>query len=397
MGAHPVLCEHRSTREGEVFRDVMEGHLARPTQVPWIERFRAALSGAGFARDDEGSVLTGTAAGLAGGLGVDPAVTRVAFTVLALAGGAGVFLYGIAWLLLPPPGSVVTPRPRQHDLRRIAGVSCVTVGVLILLREAGWWFGDIVVWPAALAGLGAVMVWGRAGVLPTRMLAGFLLVVAGMFAFLAGNIDLAVARASALPVLVTVGGIVLILGPWLTRLGAQAAQERAERIRSEERAEVAAHLHDSVLQTLALIQRTDSTRRTSTLARLQERDLRAWLYGRSGRGEVRTLDAAVDQIASRVEVMFAIEALLGAAGEAMTNAARHSGAPKVSVYVEAEPDAVTGYVRDQGIGFDPDTVPEGCRGISESIYRRMQRHRGTATIHSAPGQGTEVQLRMERQ
>jgi signal transduction histidine kinase len=391
---------------------VLEGRVGRASQIPSFGGFRASLARAGYARSDD-TVMTGTAAGIAGGLGVDPAVTRVAFTVLALAGGAGVFLYALAWLLLPPYGPTVARRATRHDLRRIAGVSCVTVGLLILLRDAGWWFGDIVVWPAALAGLGAVMVWGRAGVLPIRMLAGFLLVVAGMFAFLAGNIDVASARVAALPVIVTVGGILLILGPWLTRLGSQAAHERAERIRSEERAEVAAHLHDSVLQTLALIQRTDSARRTTTLARLQERDLRAWLYGRSGRGEdVKTLETAVDEIASRVEVMFdveveavvvgdavvdePIEALLGAVGEAMTNAARHSRASKVSVYVEAEPGAVTAYVRDQGVGFDPTAIPDRCRGISESIYRRMQRHRASATIQSAPGQGTEVQLRVER-
>lgn len=344
---------------------------------------------------------------------MDPAVTRVAYTVLALAGGAGVFLYALTWLLLGPSTPQCVPRPKQNDMRRIAGVACVTLGALILLRAVGWWFGDVVVWPAALAGLGAVMVWGRAGVLPMRMFAGVLLVLAGMVAVLAKNIDLEMARVAALPVLVTVGGLILILGPWLARLGAQASQERRDRIRSEERAEVAAHLHDSVLQTLALIQRTDSSRRMSTLARLQERDLRAWLYGRSGKtGDTRTLDAMVDEIAARVEVMYDVEveavvvgevavdepvvALLGAAGEAMTNAARHSGAQKISVYVEAEPGAVTAYVRDQGKGFDPRNVPEGCRGISDSIRKRMERHRGSAMVNSSPGQGTEVQLRLER-
>ena len=358
-------------------------------------------------------MLTGTAAGLAAGLGVDPAVTRVAYTVLALAGGAGVILYALTWLLLGPGTSTSVPRTKQKDLRGIAGVACITLGALILLRAAGWWFGDVVVWPAALAGLGAVMVWGRAGVLPMRMFAGVLLVLAGMVAVLAKNIDLDMARVAALPVFVTVGGLVLIFGPWLARLGAQASQEKRDRIRSEERAEVAAHLHDSVLQTLALIQRTDSSRRMSTLARLQERDLRAWLYGRSGKaGDTRTLDAMLDEVAARVEVMYDVEveavvvgdagvnepvlALISAAGEAMTNAARHSGTRKISVYVEAEPGALTAYVRDQGKGFDPEAVPEGCRGISDSIRARMERHRGTATINSAPGQGTEVQLRIDR-
>lgn len=198
----------------------------------------------------------------------------------------------------------------------------------------------------------------------------------------------------------------------MARLGAQAAQERRDRIRADERAEVAAHLHDSVLQTLALIQRADSSRRMSTLARLQERDLRTWLYDRAGEGDGQTLAGAVDAAAARVEVMYDVEveavvvgdatldgplqALVGAVGEAMTNAARHSQARKISVYIEAEPVRVMAYVRDQGTGFDPATVPGGSRGISDSIHRRMERYRGSAAIISAPGKGTEVQLRIEK-
>jgi len=197
----------------------------------------------------------------------------------------------------------------------------------------------------------------------------------------------------------------------LWKLARQLSDERRERIRSEERAEVAAHLHDSVLQTLALIQRSESSREMATLARVQERELRSWLYGKGLPGS-DVLSTTIDQLAGRVEELHQViveaivvgdaplddhlRALVHACGEATMNAAKHSGAESISVYVEVEDDAVTAFVRDQGKGFDPETIPADRRGIRESIHARMERHEGWAEVFSAPGDGTEVQLHMPR-
>jgi signal transduction histidine kinase len=174
---------------------------------------------------------------------------------------------------------------------------------------------------------------------------------------------------------------------------------------------MAAHLHDSVLHTLALIQRADTSPEVVSLARRQERELRAWLYWPPVPPEGR-LRPAVEAIATRVEQLHDVpvdvvvvgdapldapaRAMVDACQEAALNAARHSGAPLVSVYLEVEPEQLTGFVRDQGKGFDPEQVPPDRRGIADSIKGRMQRHGGSAAIISSPGEGTEVQLRLPR-
>ena len=247
---------------------------------------------------------------------------------------------------------------------------------------------------------------------PLRIAAGALLVAAGMAIFLVANRALASTRTAVLVVLVTAAGLGLILGPWILRLVRDAGEERRQRIRSEERAEIAAHLHDSVLHTLALIQRSDDPADVSALARRQERELRAWLDHRATPSDHQDLRGAVDALASRVEqlhhvtvdtvvvgdaaVSEHVEALLLACQEAAINAARHSGAPRVSIYVEADPDGITAYVRDEGAGFDVGAVPADRRGIAQSVVGRMRRHGGTATVTSKPGQGTEVHLELPR-
>jgi signal transduction histidine kinase len=211
--------------------------------------------------------------------------------------------------------------------------------------------------------------------------------------------------------MVTATGLGLILGPWVYELVRQLGAERRERIRSEERAEVAAHLHDSVLQTLAMIQRAAGTQDMVSLARGQERELRAWLYGRA-RTNGSMLTAAIDEMATRVERLHVVavetvvvgdaqmddrlRALVDASAEATTNAAKHSGASSVSVYVEVTDEGTSLYIRDEGGGFDADRLPEDRRGIVESIVGRMERNGGSATISSEPGEGTEVHLVMPR-
>jgi signal transduction histidine kinase len=397
-------------------------------------------SGSAIVRSRDNRVLLGVAGGLGERLGVDPVLIRVAFAVLAFSGGAGVILYLFAWGLSVEPEREPARRApvRPPAGRQALALALMVLGTLLLLREVGLWFGDRIVWPVALAAAGSAVIWvrsddrdrarralggsrlpgnpvealftGRVGLV--RVVVGGLLVVSGMgLGFANTGADLAAAGNALLPVAITVVGLGLIFGPWAARLVHQLTEERRGRIRSEARAELAAHLHDSVLHTLALIQRADASPEVVGLARRQERELRAWLYRAPVAPEGR-LRPAVEAIAARVEQRHdvpvdvvvvgdapldaAAGALVDACQEAALNAARHSGAPLVSVYVEVEPDELTGFVRDEGKGFDPEQVPTDRRGIADSIRGRMQRHGGSVTILSSPGEGTEVQLRMPR-
>lgn len=382
-------------------------------------------------RSAHGGVLTGTAAGLAEAAGVDPVLVRASFVVLSAAGGLGVFLYLLTWAAsVAPPEGAGHAKPLLPGPRQVLSIACITSGLLVAARHAGMWLGDGVVWPVALAALGVTVIWvrgdgalrdwtsrsadaspfSRAGLL--RLGIGGVIVLIGVTSVLAANTTFTLRRAVDVmfPLLVVLAGIALILGPWLLAVARQMAEERRARIRSQERSEMAAHLHDSVLQTLALIQRTSSGREMATLARVQERELRAWLYGKSKTLDVQTLDAAIDVVAGRVEKTHQasvetvvvgdarlderLGALVHACGEAMTNAARHSGEDGISVYVEVEEGRVTAYVRDQGRGFDPTAVAPDRRGIADSIVGRMERFGGSATISSTPGDGTEVRLVM---
>jgi signal transduction histidine kinase len=196
----------------------------------------------------------------------------------------------------------------------------------------------------------------------------------------------------------------------VVRLAGDLAAERRDRIRSEERSEMAAHLHDSVLQTLALIQRSDDPKKMVTLARSQERELRSWLYSSAQDNGDETLSRALEAAATRVErahdvpvevvvvndvpVSNGVDAVVKAASEAMHNAAKHSTAGRVSVYAEAVGGMLDVFVTDQGAGFDLDVVPDDRHGIRDSIIGRMERHGGTAAITSEAGEGTEVHLEM---
>jgi signal transduction histidine kinase/phage shock protein PspC (stress-responsive transcriptional regulator) len=391
-------------------------------------------------------VVAGVADGLGRYLGVDPLIVRIGFVLATLAGGIGVPVYIVAWLIMP---SADNAEPRSAPGRHVRGVrsalqghgietalaiGMVVLGGLLLIRELGVWFVDALVWPLTLAGFGAAVVWARIGEtdrarlsriagLQTngertpsrwdfgRLVLGGFLAVAGVVVFVPLNQNGGNA-AIALAMFVAVAGLLLLVGPWVGRLLAELKSERRERIRSEERADMAAHLHDSVLQTLALIQRnSDRPRELVSLARRQERELRAWLYGDpSRRQQPSTLASAVELMAEEVEARHDVEvdvvnvgdfpldervaALVAAAREAVVNAAKHSGAQTVSVYVEVEPAKILVFVRDRGNGFDPSAVPPDRRGISESIRHRVVRRGGHVSITSEPGWGTEVQLEL---
>jgi anti-sigma regulatory factor (Ser/Thr protein kinase) len=241
-----------------------------------------------------------------------------------------------------------------------------------------------------------------------RMVAGTLLIIFGLGALGGSSGLVAGLRSVALGAVLALAGVALAFGPWVPHVGQLLADQRRERIRSEERAAVATHLHDSVLQTLALIQRNaHDPRRTVALARRQERELRDWLYGSPG-GGAPTLQRAVSAMAEEVEERYAVkvelvavgdrpadeasEALVAAIREAAVNAAKHAGVEAVSVYVEAGTDGMHAFVRDRGAGFDPAAVPPDRRGLASSIRGRVARAGGTVELETAPGQGTEVRL-----
>jgi signal transduction histidine kinase len=228
-----------------------------------------------------------------------------------------------------------------------------------------------------------------------------------LFAVQTGRVG--VARDVVLAGALGVTGLALVVGPWVVRLVGDLAEERAARVRTQERADVAAHLHDSVLQTLALIQKhSDDGRMVATLARAQERDLRSWLYG-ADTAAAGTVAGALRAAAAEVEDAHGVPVevvtvgddapvtdrtrpLVLGAREAMVNAAKHSGAAKVDVFAESVGGRLEVFVRDRGRGFDAAAVPEDRLGVRNSIVDRMSRHGGDAVVRTAPGQGTEVRL-----
>jgi signal transduction histidine kinase len=246
-----------------------------------------------------------------------------------------------------------------------------------------------------------------------RLLLGGFLMIAGLWQFLRSNgpVD-SLRRNAPLAAAAALIGVGVIIGPWFWRLGRQLTDERRQRIRSQERAEVAAHLHDSVLQTLALIQRSGEAREMTSLARSQERELRAWLYGGGRAADHSLLSTAVNDAAAEIERTHQVaidvvsvgdcrldepvQALVFAAREAMLNAATHAAVHAVSVFVEADDAEVTVFIRDQGAGFDPTAVPPDRRGIADSIEGRMERNGGSSAVVTSPGHGTEVRLRVPR-
>lgn len=365
--------------------------------------------------------VAGVAGGVARALGIDPLVVRVAFGLLSFAGGTGVFLYGLAWALVPEgdvPGT--RRRPDRRTLEQAVGVGMVTVGLLLVLRRLGFFFPDEFVWPAALVVTGAAVAWskldgrgadlldGGKGVV-VRLVAGAVLLSVGIGSFVAHDERFVVITQVLVAVVAATVGAALLAGPWILGLARQLADERRQRIRADERAEVAAHLHDSVLQTLALIQRrAASPSDTVALARRQERELREWLHGRRREVDEDTVAISLRAVADEVEADHAVAvdvvvvgdarttpataALVGAVREAVVNAAKHAGVDTVSVYGEVGEAEVTAFVRDRGRGFDVDAVPADRQGIGESIVGRLSRHGGRAEITSGQGEGTEVVL-----
>jgi signal transduction histidine kinase/phage shock protein PspC (stress-responsive transcriptional regulator) len=396
-------------------------------------------------RDRAGGWLGGVCAGIARRYGVDAALVRLAFVVATAAGGFGVVAYALAWLVIP-----VGDAPRRSRIPAGRGAIEVALGTGLLLlsallafRELGIWFSDAIVWPLVLVASGGALIWrGAATAAPapdepptaplvrgeakeeparpkvarvaaavSRTGVGIALVIAAGFAFLQASDALSAARDVILAMIAVVVVLGAIFAPWVVRLFRSLTEERAQRIRSQERAEMAAHLHDSVLQTLALVQRRSTDpQEVAALARRQERELRAWLAERPAPGKAASLAPALEAAAAEVEerhgvpvevvvvgereLDVGVEALVAAAREAMTNAAKFGAGSPVDVYAESSPDSARVYVRDRGPGFDPAHLPPDRHGVRESIVGRMERHGGRARITSDPDTGTEVELEL---
>ncbi|MVA76378.1 PspC domain-containing protein [Auraticoccus sp. F435] len=401
----------------------------------------------------EGRLVGGVCAGLAQHLGWSVTVLRVGFVALALAQFVGVVVYAILWLTLPRAETVralglesatrrglrgADPSARSRDRGVLVALVAIGAGMLWLSQVTGFGFSSQVFWPLAVACAGLALIWrqadtpaprdaagGRDSTHPLvapflartgwqailRLVVGLALVALAFGLVLASQIGVNQVPAVLLMVLLAVAGVVVAAAPWLYR-GRRALNEaREQRVRADARADMAAHLHDSVLQTLALIQRqADDPRAVQGLARRQERELRGWLYGDAV--EESTLRAALTTAAAEVEdergvpvevVMVGdcpldpdLQALVQAAREAMVNAAKHSGADRIDVFGEAGEDLVEVFVRDRGRGFDLDAIAEDRLGVRGSIMDRVRRHGGTATITSDPETGTEVRLERRR-
>jgi phage shock protein PspC (stress-responsive transcriptional regulator) len=407
-----------------------EDHPAAPgvsDQTPDRRRLR---------RYPDRGLLGGVCAGLAAYFGVEVFVVRLAMALVIAVGGIGVAIYALAWGLIPvAPESQGTGR-RPGAWREAVLIVLGVGGLLIGLRLLGLGVADAVIWPLVLGACGMALVW-RPAVDPAppgsprrrlsprellrrservdapRLVIGTLLVAFASAALLhiVGVLHTLGQGIGAVTIIATVLG--LLAAPWFLRLGRTLAFERAARIREQERAEVAAHLHDSVLQTLALIQkRAGDPREVAGLARRQERELRRWLLERPTHTGQRSVAVALEQAAAEVEELHGVpievvtvgdgpldsrlEALVQAAREAMTNAAKFAGSDHVDLYAEVEPERVEVFVRDRGIGFDSAAIPGDRRGVRDSIIGRMERHHGKAAVNSEPGGGTEVELIMER-
>jgi signal transduction histidine kinase/phage shock protein PspC (stress-responsive transcriptional regulator) len=396
-------------------------------------------------RIHDGRLLGGVAAGVAEHLGLEVLHVRIAFAVLAGLGGFGVALYGALWVFTPavddaePAGLAAASRTgwrplrarRRGDVGQLVALGALALGLVLLLTRFGWGPPPRVLFPMFIVASGLALIWAQADVTErargaraarrggsdrsrlltaARVVGGVVLVGIGLFALVAGHSGPSTTVGTLLLLGVVVIGVGLVVGPFLWRLVQQVDAERREKLLSQQQADVAAHLHDSVLQTLALIQRkADDPRAVVALARAQERDLRAWLY-EDPAAPTSSLRAALDEAAGQVEAVHGVPvevvlvgdapldedlgALVRASREAMLNAARHSGASSVDVYAEVDGRQVEVFVRDRGSGFDPDDVPADRLGLRGSLVGRMERHGGRATVRSTLGEGTEVHLSM---
>ena len=401
-------------------------------------------------RDPADRLGGGVAAGVAAWRGFSPNVVRIVFVLATLvSAGWGVPLYVAAWLFMPAKDAETNifskARTDTAGIRLAVGLGTLLIFILLIAGALnGGWFVSWA-WPQVFSVAGLVLIWRNASAEEQATLRHLLeplgaaagdvthegswrrrgtvlrlglatvLLAGGLGWLFSAHASLALLRPLGGVLLVTVA-IVLILGPWWLRIIRELAMERQDKARTQERLDIASRVHDSVLQTLALIQRrAEDPQKVIQLARMQERELRTWLFEGKDPNEpeeVLTVTAEVRKIQEDIESRYGVpveavtvgdcdlddnlSALMAAAREATVNAAKWSGASVISLFAEVEPGEVAIVVRDRGKGFDPELVPEDRKGLAESVRGRMARRGGTATVNSAPGEGTKITLKMAR-
>jgi len=379
------------------------------------------------------TAVTGVAAGLSDHLGVSATRVRIILVAASLIAGAGALFYLWCWAFMPLRSGDARPTRRvpvawilsAAAAVSLAGLASATASVsyvwvdgsLPSMTGYAWAFPTTVPWVVAttLLATGAG-VWaagidrgdparGPRHALVIRVFTGAVLIA--VFALVMGTTGVLGTRAIVIQLLVPAAGLAVVVASTVLQAWRRVVDDRVGRMRDEQRAAMAAHLHDSVLQTLALIQnRAGASTEVSRIARAQERELRAWLYDGDSPAD-SDLPTDLRDYAGALELDFPVRIdvvstgssaerasgeLAAAAREAMLNAARHAGGD-VSVYIEGAASAVEVFIRDRGDGFDPADVPADRWGVRESIVGRMRRAGGTAVIRSGAGvRGTEVRL-----
>lgn len=402
-------------------------------------------------RNSGRGIIGGVAAGIGEYFGVRPTLVRIVLAVLAGFEFFGLLLYIAAWLVLrdrptnvPPPDAahkvaLTNTGDRAKEKRR--GKLLVIVAIIFTLISAVSITSNVVavIVPLAIVAVGAGLVWreldskddseGTAGDVKlfafvqdrfalARVVGGGVLVVVGLSFAVFQEINVAQFGSAFVVAIAAIGGILLLTVPLWMRLWRTMEAERAARVREQERANIASHLHDSVLQTLALIQkRAEDPAQVTKLARRQERELRQWLFavGERSRNDPTSVAAAVERIAEDIEDTFELrvsqvvvggdaplgdneQAALAAARECLVNVAKHAGVEQADMFCEILPpddgNVLELFVRDRGQGFDPDTVPDDRRGLAMSVHQRIESRGGTVRVRSKIGSGTEVAIRI---
>lgn len=388
-----------------------------PSQVPTPYAQQRPAYYPKYTRPRQGRVVGGVAVGLAEHLGVRVALTRFALIIAALFSGAGILFYALLWIASKPGPEQAEPRAEKTRISKpvyLLLVLLTLVGATLSVSLVTGFGGSTLI-PLAVAAVGALVAWqaydrglgsGRSLV---TIVFGAVLVLAGIIVVVFNWEGSTGFGPALVAVLLTLAGVAALAVPLGLRLWDSLSQERAEKAAADERADIASHLHDSVLQTLALIQkRADDPAEVTRLARGQERELRQWLFDPQEK-HFSTIFAAVEHAAGEVEDLFGIriapvtvgtdrelgedtQAAVLAAREAMVNAAKHAEVDSADVYAELLGGELAIFIRDRGVGFDPEAVPEDRHGIRDSIHARVKRIGGTVKLRSAPGEGTEVAI-----
>jgi signal transduction histidine kinase len=395
-------------------------------------------------RATTGRLAGGVAAGIAARTGLNVTLVRTVFVIASLLSGFGLAAYVLGWLFVPADDDSPTIGSRALADARGLALAAVTASMIIVALIIASMLGIGVIssfsWPVVIGAAGLVLVWRNTSTdeqATMRTLAQPLLDAGGVSGrsrwrlrtviacvmLIGGLLTLTIVKhptqllAPLGGAVLVIGAVLVLLGPWWIRVLRALLLERQGRVRAEERADIASRVHDSVLQTLALIQRrADNPQQVIQLARAQERELRSWLFDGRAPGSMEGLatrfavgvrliqqdveaqhEIAIEAVTvGDCEIDDDLSALLAAAREATVNAAKWSGANVVSLFAEVEPTEVSVFIRDRGRGFDPESVPDDRKGLAESVKARMVRRGGSATIKSVLGEGTEVSLTMRR-